>query len=97
MELSKKTQIGGKLENEPVQIPENLLRQLAFWADSLNLGMSNLGNSKVSIVIVGHKEIGVNTAAVIAAHLLLGGVVTGAWEAANLEAPEDLGMPKDKM
>lgn len=80
-----------------IRIPENIIQQIIFWAESEGLGVSQLGNEDVCLLSIGRSELGANTASLIAAHILIGGVLSDAWNAANEAALENSTVPKEKM
>lgn len=81
---------------QQIRLPENILQQIIFWANSEDLGMSQMGSEELCLLIVGRKEIGVTTISLLAANILITGILTGAWEDANNNATEPE-MPKEKM
>lgn len=71
------------------KIPDDIIHQLAFFCESNNLGLSQIGNKDLCIILIGDSNsMDVNSAAILAAHLLLGGVVDGLWNEAVKSALE---------
>ena len=81
---------------EQIRLPENIIQQIIFWAEHNNLGISQIGTDELCLLIVGKKEIGVNTVSLLASHLLIGGVLGGQWDRANDACPESA-LPEKEM
>lgn len=71
-----------------ITFPPGMLEQIKFMCESEELGMSAINTDTFAVLVIGRKELSPNFVHLIAAHTLIGGIITGYWEEANDETAE---------
>ena len=66
-------------------IPDKILEQLKMVGEEKNCGMLLLAIHGATLILISDRELGVNRSAILAASVLLNGVVNDMWEEANEE------------
>ena len=70
-----------------MQLPPELMERLVMWCRENEIGMAQIGNNEagVMMIVMGRKEHSPNTVSIVAAHMLLTGVLSGEFAADNAE------------
>ena len=73
------------VKNIKVTLPDPIFEALRDHCLKENLGMSAVLSDNFGIVILGNSELSVNEIAILCAHSLLEGVLSGTWVQSNEE------------
>lgn len=69
-----------------IKIPDELIEKLKLFCEEYSLGMITIGyRDDLVVILMGKADIGINDSAVLASHVLLGGVISGGLSNVNEE------------
>lgn len=83
-----------------LRLPDNIMQQIQMYCESERIALAMMGSESmgVHILLLGDQEAenGIDRACVIAASILLNGVISGQWHQGNEELREHMDKPIPK-
>lgn len=70
-----------------IDLPEEVIERLKFFCEANDLGLSQIMSDNVNILVIGYRDrLSANEVALLAAKMLLDGIIQGAWSGLNTQA-----------
>lgn len=74
-----------------IRIPDEILQRLVMYCQANDVAMAQIGSDEfgVQMILLGQRGMSPDQAAIIAAHMLLNGIVTGGFTEDNAKKKEE--------
>lgn len=70
-------------------LPEDIMQRLIMHCQKNDIGLAQIGTERVTIIIMGRRDLSPDQASIMACHLLLSGVLSGGFAEDNRKRIED--------